>query len=392
MMRTVLAVAHKEFFDAVRDRRAWLVILFTSLLSGPATLLLLSNFFSDLEERAQQREVYMVGAERAPALVNFIERQGRRIVAPPGDYLRRIPSGQFEQAVIEVAEDFADEFATGAAARVRVVFDENRSRSAAAARTAQALLNEFGREARFQRLAARGIAPQTLAAMRIEEVDLGSSRGRFTQMLFLVPMMSLIAALVGAITVAIDVTAGERERGSLEPLLMNPVSPAMIVIGKWMIVSLASLATLALSIASFVLAGRLIRSEMLAALFQFGPAEVGLFALLLMPYCLLMAALLMLAAIFARGYKEAQAYTSYLVTFVGFAPTIAMFLSLRDSVWTLLVPALGQNMVLSRALRGGSVEALDIALPALMSFALAALALYVQSRLLQRESIVFAQG
>lgn len=392
MIRTILAVLRKELIDAMRDRRAWMVILVTSLVSGPLTLVLLAKTVADFEERARQREVYMVGAERAPELVNFFARQGRTPAAPPADYAQRITSGEFAQAVLEIDADFARDFARGAPAAVRVIYDENRSRSVASARVLQGLVQEFAREARMQRLAARGVAPGLMAVVRVDEINLGNSRGRFTQMLFMVPMMALIAALVGAITVAIDVTAGERERGSLEPLLMNPVSPFMVVIGKWSVVSIASLTTLALSIASFAAAGRLIGSETLAALFQFGAREIGLFAALLAPYCMMMSAVLMLVAIFARSFKEAQAYTSYLVTLVGFVPMITVFLSLRDSLWMLFVPALAQNMVLSRALRGGPADMLDIAVPALVCLALAALAIYLQSYLLRRESIVFARS
>ncbi len=392
MIRTILAVLRKELIDAMRDRRAWMVILVTSLVSGPLTLVLLAKTVSDFEERARQREVYMVGAEHAPELVNFFARQGRTPAAPPTDYAQRITSGEFAQAVLEIDADFARDFARGAPAAVRVIYDENRSRSVASARVLQGLVQEFAREARMQRLAGRGVAPGLMAVVRVDEINLGNSRGRFTQMLFMVPMMALIAALVGAITVAIDVTAGERERGSLEPLLMNPVSPFMVVIGKWSVVSIASLTTLALSIASFAAAGRLIGSETLAALFQFGVREIGLFAALLAPYCMMMSAVLMLVAIFARSFKEAQAYTSYLVTLVGFVPMITVFLSLRDSLWMLFVPALAQNMVLSRALRGGPADAVDIAVPALVCLALAALAIYLQSYLLRRESIVFARS
>ncbi len=392
MMRTVFAVLRKELLDAMRDRRAWMVILISSLVSGPLTLLLLANTVSDFEERARQREVYMVGAEHAPEFVNFLARQGRSPAAPPVDYTERIRTGAFAQAVLEVDTEFARDFAAGTTAKLRVVYDENRSRSMASARVIQSLVQEFGREARNQRLAARGIAPALLAPVDVEEINLGSSRGRFTQMLFLVPMMTLIAALVGAITVAIDVTAGERERGSLEPLLMNPVSTYMVVIGKWSVVSLSSLTTLALSIASFTAAGQLIRNEALAALFRFGPHEIAVFAAVFAPYCMLMAAVLMLVATFARSFKEAQAYTSYLVTLVGFVPAITVFLSIRDSVWMLFVPALAQNMVISRALRGAGLGAFDFLVPAAVCLALAALALFAQGLLLKRESIVFARS
>ena len=178
MMRAIFAVLRKELIDAMRDRRAWMVILVSSLVSGPLTLLLLANTVSDVEARARQREVYMVGAERAPELVNFLARQGRTATAPPADYTARIASGAFAQAVLEVDADFARDFAQGAPARVRVVYDENRSRSMASAHVLESLVQEFSREVRSQRIAARGVAPAVLGPVNVDEINLGSSRGQ----------------------------------------------------------------------------------------------------------------------------------------------------------------------------------------------------------------------
>lgn len=391
MIRAWWAVLTKELRDALRDRRAWAVILFTSMLSGPMTLLLLSHFISTLESRAQAREVMVAGAAQGPALVNYLQRQGRLIVDAPADHEAQMQRGALEQAVLRIPDDFTERLERGEPARVEIVSDSNRSATQASARMISSLVSEFAREQRLQRLAARGIAPIAMTVVKVDDVDLGSARGRFTQMLFLVPMAALIAAVVGALSVAIDVTAGERERGSLEPLLMNPVPPWVLVLGKWAVVWMASVATLVLSIAGFAAASMLIRNELLAAAMQFGPREVTIFLVMLVPFAAMIAAVLMLAAIFARGHKEAQATTSYLVSLVALVPTVTMMLSVRDGFWQLLVPALGQNMVLSRAVKGGVISAADLCVPGLVALGIAALALALQSALLRRESIIFGR-
>ena len=391
MSRAWWAVVRKELRDALRDKRAWAVILFTSMLSGPATLLMLSHFISTLESRAQAREVMVAGQAHGPALVNYLERQGRVIVPAPADHEAQMASGALEQAVLRIPDDFTEQLERGEPARVEIVSDTNRSATQASARMIGSLVQEFAREQRLQRLVARGVAPLSMTVVKVEDIDLGSARGRFTQMLFLVPMAALIAAVVGALSVAIDVTAGERERGSLEPLLMNPVPTWILVLGKWTVVCLASVATLVLSISGFALASLLIRNELLAAAMQFGPREVAIFLTMLVPFSGMIAAVLMLAAVFARGHKEAQATTSYLVSLVALVPTITMMISVRDGFWQLLVPALGQNMVLSRAVKGGAITLVDLCVPGLVALGIAIVALAVQSLLLRRESIIFGR-
>jgi sodium transport system permease protein len=252
-------------------------------------------------------------------------------------------------------------------------------------------LQGFNREQGTQRLLARGVSPQVLQPLQIEEVNLAGSRARGAQLLFLVPWLALVGAVVGAISVAIDVTAGERERGSLEPLLMNPVSTASLVLGKWAVAASCSAAVVVLTLAGFTASMQFVRSENLAALMQFGTPEILLFLILLLPFSAMVASLNMLAATYGRSHKEAQTYASYITMIVNFVPIIPLFLTVRDAPWQLLVPALGQQTVLMRALRGEAVAAVDILLPSTIALALTAAALLLQARLLRNERIIFSR-
>jgi sodium transport system permease protein len=254
-----------------------------------------------------------------------------------------------------------------------------------------ALLQGYNRELGTQRLLARGVSPQLLAPLQLQEINLASARARGAQLLFLVPWLALVGAVVGAVSVAIDVTAGERERGSLEPLLMNPVSTAAIVFGKWAVTAMASTAVVLLTLAGFSVALQFVRSENLAALMQFGAPEVLLFLVMLLPFSAMVGALNMLAATYGRSHKEAQTYASYITMLVNFVPIIPLFLTIRDAPWQLAVPALGQQTVLMRALRGEVVSAADIVVPSAIALGITALALLLQARLLRNERIVFSR-
>ncbi len=391
-MRQLLTVFTKELRDGVRDRRVWLVVLVTSLVSGPVTLLLVSKFLGDLKAKAEAREVLVDGAGAAPRLVNFLERQGLSVRPPPPDVRARVEAGRFDDAVLVVPGGFEADVARGRLVELAILHDGNRAQSVTAAVALERLVSGFGQELSVQRLLVRSIDPALIRSVRPTLVAVGSSRGGATRLLFLVPLVALVSAVIGALAIAIDVTAGERERGSLEPLLMNPVRPWALVLGKWLAVSVASVVTLVGTVGSFAVAGQVIRDEGLSAAFQFGAAEAGYTLAVLGPFSLLVSSVLMLAALFARSHKEAQATTSYIVSLVSIAPSLSMFLSLQDADWQLLVPALGQNMVLARVFRGSPVRAADVLVPALVCLGLTLVTLVAKTRLVGRESIVFARG
>jgi sodium transport system permease protein len=390
-MRAAAVVFAKELRDALRDRRTWIVVLLSSLLAGPVSLLLIASFVSSAEESAARREVVIANATAAPTLVNYLQRNGATIRDAPADFREQLRSGQLQNAVVVIPDDFGRRLAAGETIRLDVVFDGTANRAQTAVRTTMALLQGFNGELGSQRLLARGVSPQVLKPLQIEEVNLAGSRARGAQLLFLVPWLALVGAVVGAISVAIDVTAGERERGSLEPLLMNPVSTGSLVLGKWAVAATCSAAVVVLTLAGFTAAMQFVRSENLAALMQFGLPEVALFIVLLLPFSAMVGSLNMLAATYGRSHKEAQTYASYITMLVNFVPILPLFLTIRDAPWQLLVPALGQQTVLMRALRGEVVSTTDIVLPSVIALAVTAVALLVQARLLRDERIVFSR-
>ena len=390
-MTAAWVVFRKEMKDALRDRRTWMVVLVSSILAGPISLLLLSKFVSSVEENVARREVYLAGAAAAPTLANFIQRAGGTVKEAPADFRELVRSGELQNAVVVVPSDFESKLARGESLRLDVVFDDTSSRSQGPVRATLALLRAFGRELGSQRLLARGVGLQVLTPLETEEINLASGKSRGAQLLFLVPWLALLGAVVGAISVAIDVTAGERERGSLEPLLMNPVATPSIVLGKWAVVAACSAAVVVLTLVGFRAAMLFISNESLAALLQFGAAESALFLAMLLPFAAMIAALNMFAATWGRSHKEAQTYASYLTMLVNFAPVVPMFLSVRDAAWQLLVPAMAQQTVMMRALRGDTVTAMDVLLPGAIALGITALALGAQARLLRNERIVFSR-
>lgn len=391
-MNAAWAVFRKELKDALRDRRALTIALAMSLLTGPVVFALVANLVSGIEERVSKREVVMVAQERAPTLVNFLQRAGATVVAAPADWEEQVRSGRLQNAVVLPPEDFEDKLARGETVAVDVAYDESHDRAQALVGVTMRLLQGFNRELGTQRLLARGVSPQVLSALEIEERNLAAAQARGARLLFIVPWAALIVAIVGALAVAIDVSAGERERGSLEPLLMNPVPAWQIVLGKWAVVMLYSVVIVLLTLAGFLVSIRMITSETLSALMQLGSRELLLFCAVLVPFAALMAAVNMLAATFGRTHKEAQTYVSYIAMAAQFSAVVPIFLTVRDAAWQLAVPSVAQLSVLMKALRGEPLSWVDLALPAAICAVGTLACLFAQARLLSREAIVFSRG
>jgi sodium transport system permease protein len=245
-----------------------------------------------------------------------------------------------------------------------------------------ALLEGYNREQAMLRLAVRGVSPAALQAMQVHQRDLASPAARAAQIAGIVPFFVLMAVLYGALNAALDTTAGERERGSLEPLLANPAARAAIVWGKWGAVASVAMLIAILSCLSFLPGQWLLRSETLAALFQFGWREAAGFLAVLLPLAGALAALLMAVAIRSKTFKEAQANATVVVLAVSMTPLITLFSQEGEQAWHLWVPALAQVALMRRVLEGQAIGALDIAVTLASCAALTVLGLaYVARRL-----------
>jgi len=387
----VLVVFLKEVRDALRDRRTALMVLVASVVTGPLTLVLVAQFVSGLEERASTLKVRLAGAQHAPALVNFLRRADVEIEEAPEDYAARVKKGDLE-AVIVVPRDFHERWLDHEEARVELVFDDSRTESSPAIRQSERLLEAFNRESAYLRLMARGVSPSLNETVKVERVNAATPRQRGAVLLFLIPMFAILAPLLGGMTLAIDATAGERERGSLEPLLANPVSTAAFAFGKWLAAWASATVVAAVTLAGFVLAAALYAEKKLPALLQFGVPEYLRFVAIVVPLAAFTSAAQMLISTYGRTYREAQTYVSYLATVVSFIPLVVMFSGARDAPWQAAVPVLGQLMALQRVLRGDGLPAWDALAPAAVSAALAIAAVALVARLLRDERIVFGRS
>ena len=391
-MRAALLVVYlKELRDSLRDRRTALMVFFASIITGPVILVLMGQYASSLEEKASTLKVRMVGQQHAPALVNFLQRSDVLIETAPADYENLIREGRLD-AVIVVPKEFDQRFLTGDAAKVEIVYDDSRQESLPATRQAERLLRAFNRETGLLRLVSRGVSPDIIEPVKVQHVNTATPRQKGAMLLFLIPMFAILSPLLGGMAVAIDSTAGERERGSLEPLLGNPVALWQVVVGKWLAAWTFAAAVATLTLGGFVLAAALYAGKRLGALMTFEAPEFAHFVALTIPFAAMTAGLQMLICTYGRSYREAQTYVSYLTSIVTFVPLVVLFAGTKDQLWQLFVPALGQQMVFLRIVRGDALSAADWLIPSALAMAIAAVCVAAVARLLREERIVFGRG
>ncbi len=387
MMRAAWTVFRKELLDALRDRRTLLMVLLSSVAVGPLVLVALSALVTQMEQRAEQREVVVMGMERAPTLRNYILRQTYSVKAAPADYETQLVKSKLGDPVVMIPDDFEGALAHGEAPLVEVVSSSANQRAQASVGRVMQLLRGFSSEQATLRLVSRGVAPSVLEVVQVQERDLASPQTRAAQLTGMLPFFVLMAVLYGSLHAALDTTAGERERGSLEPLLMNPAGRGTLVVGKWGAVACVGMLIAVLSCFSFLPGQWLLRSESLAALFQFGPREAGLFLALLLPLAAALSALMMAVAIRCKSFKEAQANTTVIILAVSLLPLMTLMNQAGEQPWHTWVPALAQVTLMNRVLKGEALGVPDVAVPLLVCAALTALCLGFVARQVREAAV-----
>ena len=360
------AVFRKEWTDALRDRRTLLVVLASSVLLGPLLLLALSTLVADLEAKAEQREVVVAGIEHAPGLKNYLERQTWQVKTAPADYETLLRNAQLGEPVLVVPPGFEAALVQGEVPELLLVSDSANTQSQSGVPRVVGLLRGYTQERVTLSLALRGVSADLLAPLTVQERDLAGTQTRAAQFTSMLAFFVLLAVVSGALNAALDSTAGERERGSLEPLLMNPVTGLALVVGKWGAVAAISMLIAVLSCLSFLPGQWLLRSDRLQAMFQFGWVEVGLFLVVLLPFAAAASAVLMAVAIRCKSFKEAQANSTVVVMAVTLLPLVSVFNQTGEKAWHLLVPALAQNTLMLRVLKGEGFSAFQVGVPLLV--------------------------
>ena len=391
-MRTLLAVFFKEILDNIRDRRTLASALIMGPIFGPVMFAFVINLSIDraLDNVESTMELPVIGQEHAPNLLRFLESRNIDIVDGPEDIggaAEAVKSGEHD-VVLVIPEQFGEQLADTIPARVELFSDEANSQGEKEARRARSAIRAYNQQLAGIRLSARGVNPLLLRPIHIDEVDVSTPSGRSAMLLGMMSYFFIFALLMGGMYLAIDTTAGERERGSLEPLLSLPVTRGQLILGKIFAACVFMAASLLLSLLSFYVVLKFMPLEQLGMTPNFGLPVVAAAFFLLLPFILLGASLMTLVASFTKSYKEAQTWLSVVLIAPTLPILIVSILTLRPKLEFMFVPSLSQHLILVDMVKNEPLNGLHIAISACSTLFFGAVLTWVCARLYRREGLL----
>lgn len=390
MLTQALVVVRKELIDWSRDRRSIFTVLVSSLLAP----VIIGVMFTQLASRQRQVEdvtIPIVGAANAPALVAWLKQQvGVTIVDGPADPQEAVRTRR-EDVVLVIPENFVKNFNSSKPATIRMLNDSSSQNARPKVQRIRTLLQNYSSQIGSLRLIARGVSPVVATAVAIEDVEVSSAQQRAAQILGFIPLFIMIAAFTGAISIATDSTAGERERGSLEALLVNPAPRVAIAAGKWIAGTLTAMLSVFVSASLLYALFKYIPLQDLGIRFRISPQQVSQFLLTILPLCPLIVAIQMYVATFAKSFKEAQSYLSFLMMAQMIPGMMATINATASKTWMYFVPWAGQQTLLTDVLGSKPIDPAVFAIVGTVNLVLAVVVLRAVAGLLHRERIIFGR-
>lgn len=355
-MKNILTVFWKEVRENLRDRRTVINTLLIGPLMAPLMFALIINasISREMAKADKPLPVPVAGAEHAPNLIAALKRAGAQIKDAPADPERAVRD-QDADLVLRIPADYAKSWSAGEPAQVEIVFDESQRDAQGSVARLRGMLNAYSQTNGALRLVARGVSPSVMRPVVVADRDQSTAQTRGGGLFGMLPYFFFLGVFIGGMALAIDTTAGERERQSLEPLLVNPVRRGALLAGKLAATSAFAFTTLVLTILAFSVAGHFMPTDKLGISLQIG-LRFALWTLAVMlPLVVVLGSLQTLTAAFAKSFREAQTYLSLLM-FVPIVPTLMMSLfPMKTQDWMYAVPLMGQHVTILRLLRGDAI-------------------------------------
>lgn len=383
-------IGRKELVDNLRDRRSVFNALLSVLLN-PLLYIILFGFLNRAftEQSEQTLQLPVVGAENAPNLIAFLDQYNVDILPPPADPRAAVQSGEVD-LVLVIPDAFAAAFSRGEPAPVELIQDVSNQGTSVAVQRVENLLEQYSNRISALRLLARGISPAVMTAVPVVAVDVSpAARGAAGTVLNLLPIIMLTAAFLGGFYMVVDMTAGERERESLEPLLINPVPRWAFVVGKYLTAFGFTLVATALATGLFLLLLSIPTVQSFTSIqVNVTGAAMATAVGVIIPVVFMAVALQMLIASYTRNVKEAQTYTQ-LLSLAGFMPALFLaILPIRAQPWMTFVPTVSQTFLINKAMRGELLPVGEVVTATAVTLLVGLVALAAAIRLYNRERIV----
>ena len=383
-----LTVFFKEVKENLRDRRTMMTTFVVSPMLGPVLFAVLIGVVLNLEKDRSEKplELPIVGAQHAPNFVTFLEQHGVKVLPPPANPELAVKTRDFD-TVLRISPEFPKQWAAGNSAQVELLYDPSRQTAIRAISRTRGLIESYSRQMGSLRLLARGVNPEAIRPIELRQTDLSTPESRSSQVLSMLPYLLFLTLFMGGMSMAIDATAGERERQSLEPLLINPLARGEIMFGKVAASGAFALTSLALTLLLYLIGFKLVPLEQFGMKLALNAQGCLFLFLLLMPLALVASAAQTALAAFSKSFREAQSQVSLLMLIPALPSMMLAINPIKPLLWFYAVPFFGHNFIIERVVRGEPIEAIPALIATGSALLFALVLLLVASRMYRRESL-----
>jgi sodium transport system permease protein len=388
----VWAVFRKEFRENLRDRRTLLSALVFGPLFGPILVAAVVQFgISHAEEQSDENiQVAVTHAERAPNLLAHLRARGVDIepVELSENGMRAAVATQTHKIILDIPDDFGTRLQAGEPAPVILYSDGSRGFERRGVGRVRALISQYGIEIAQLRFLARGIEPLSVLPISVQEIDVSTPSSRSVLVLNMMSYIVLLAMLFGGLYLAIDATAGERERGSLEMLLTAPVPREHLIYGKIAAAATYMFVSLVLTVIMFSIAISFVGLEQVGITANLGPAAASKMIACCAPLILFGASYLSIISGFAKSYREAQTYLGLVITIPTMPLMFAGILGLQAKTSLMFVPFLSQHLLLTTIVRAEPIVPMQVAISVSSTLIYGVFLMFLAGRLYRREGLL----
>ena len=385
-MRAIGVVFGKEVKDGRRDKRAVMSAFLFPVLA-PVLVYGMLSFMISLKSEAEQTVVPVMGIENAPAFIRWLKERDVKVEPFEGDPKEAVRN-KSKELVVVIPDNYEERFSETKTAIPEIVNDGSRADAQAIVGRFSSLVRQYNGEIASLRLIVRGVTPEVMRAVVAEDIDVASKQQQAVMALNFIPLYIILAAFVSGMGISVDSTAGERERKTLEPLLINPVERHDFVIGKWLAASIFAALGMIMTLVLCIAALTQVDLDQVGLNFHITTQQILLMIIATLPLAFLATSLEMLLGIFAKSFKDAQSYIG-LVTMLPIIPSfMLMFNPVAIQDWMFAVPMYGHHLLLLEVLGAKEVPNIAYVFSTLSGIIMGIAIVLITARLFQRETII----
>ncbi|GAB1259465.1 ABC transporter permease [Aurantivibrio plasticivorans] len=385
-MRPMVTILQKELRDALRDRRA-LATIFIAPALNILLIFVIVNLSVYLQQSAKRFVLPVQGIEYAQPIVDWLEEHDVEVAPAPEEAIEKVKAGKLDMVLI-IPSDFAEKFDQFDTPALQLVYDKNRKDILGKATNIKIQVQQWAQQIGALRLIVRGVSPKVLSPVKVQDYDISSSQSGSSMVFGLVALILTITTFTTSTGIAIDMMAGERERFSLESLLLTPVTPIKILFGKWLTACIFTLLVVALVLFALGLLIPRLPFSQLGIRGDLAPSDVLQLFIVLMPLVTLSTILQLFISISSKTYKEAQSYIGLLMILPIFVGYFVVWSDVSHD-WQYWVPLMSTQMLMEDVLDTQGMNAWHIAASTTATLVFAFFASWLTSRQLNREKIIY---